>query len=450
MEGAKSFLEIESWKTDFQNSIKHIVLQMLFIITSPFLFILWLFCYLYRCLLIQYTKSFKENYGEILNNYGINLKDDFNSPHKLSITFCLSIDGSLTLERVTQLYKSNVIEAKLQDKLRYPELAQYIVNFGGYWFWKSDLSFDIRNHIHEWKSCSHQGTQGIAQLHQNILNRKWDQTKSPWELILVQTTKDTKNPSCLLFLRMHHCMADARSIIKLLVECLAKKDLNAALPNLIKKGFWESTFESLLIPMHGVRIISKVFKIIDEAKSHPWNALNTSQNKALCTKTWVALTPTISMPILKAIAKNQNVFPSSVIMSIVSGAVGSILKGDKQLPFTYNLAKPNHPPTLANHLLPSFVDLPVMKLSPNCRLQLCNKEHLRIKTNLTAKCMDTTYNIVGCIPMGVGQFLIQSESFFVVGITNISVEEEGFSVDASPCSHVSCSIGLNMGSTGKR
>jgi len=74
-----------------------------------------------------------------------------------------------------------------------------------------------------------------------------------------------------------------------------------------------------------------------------------------------------------------NVFPSSVIMSVLSAATGRLLTEQNSHLVCYVLAKPFHPSNLTNHCYPGFVKLPLNGMGVKERLEACKKENKQLK-----------------------------------------------------------------------
>jgi len=153
------------------------------------------------------------------------------------------------------------------------------------------------------------------------VNRPWKKEQSLWELVLVPGQKS------YLFYRMHHLMADGKSIIKVLVEGLGQKKSQMDKANYIQK----SKLEPLLFPINYMKMIFLAKDIAEESAGSKWNVFN-YYKPGSTPKTFVALCSPISMSKLKTVAKKNRTYPSSVIMSIISGAVatlhGNSFKGD--------------------------------------------------------------------------------------------------------------------------
>jgi hypothetical protein len=74
--------------------------------------------------------------------------DDLHNRPKAKVVAVLTVEGNLQLERYKGIAKSNTLNARdTRRKLIYPELKQCVVRWGGYYFWKDYLAFNLENHV---------------------------------------------------------------------------------------------------------------------------------------------------------------------------------------------------------------------------------------------------------------------------------------------------------------
>jgi hypothetical protein len=112
----------------------------------------------------------------------------------------------------------NVILAKDRgnDELKYPELKQTIVSWGGYFFWKDCPDFDYNKHVRlynigESETSSYTDTE-LHSIRQTLLNQPWIRNMPLWEIIFIQNCYPShlapSSPHTTIVFRFHHVLAD--------------------------------------------------------------------------------------------------------------------------------------------------------------------------------------------------------------------------------------------------
>jgi len=87
-------------------------------------------------------------------------------------------------------------------------------------------------------------------------------------------------------------------------------------------------------------------------------------------------------------------------------------------------------------------------ISPTLRLKKCNQEHKEMKASETPKYLMGALKQIGTLTIGARQKLKASPGP-IVGISNMLVDEEGFSIGGRQCISVAASCGMRFGATGK-
>lgn len=412
---------------DFNQALYQTLMQLLVFI--PF--------YIYRLIIILIVKAF--NFGNIyrpLNPFCSLLVDDFTkNPHNLTLQSILQLDpeSQINLQDIQEIFRINVLlrKTKSTNQLRYPELRQYQYKFCGVWFWRPDKNFQVTHHIFE-DSFPLSTNSDINKIHQHFIYQTFHPNRSPWTLALIRAPKHTS-----LILRMHHSLADAKSINKFLGECLSNKSkLKVAEPLKIQRNIFGTILHKLSYPLDLVKTNLIINKFCGQLKNHPWEA---TDNLKINARSHIAISKKISMQEIKQIAKQTGVRGSSVIYTIIGTALA---KFNQDLMMTsvnngfsvgITLPKPGHPETLINHLNGAILQIPTSpKLTYLEKLKYWNDQYNNVNCSNIPSCGLLHLNQLATILSGGGiwgslRYHSSGGVFFLpVVITNIAFDEEGF------------------------
>lgn len=383
--------------------------------------------------------------GRFVTSLDAWMDEDFtdNIPRS-SIVTTITLEGHLTLQHLKDLFTTNVLQATLSDdrrKLRYPELQQYLTRFMGFRVWKKDPHFDIENHINQ---KSHQGPLDTTAIHHEMMNKMYYGTRSPWEVVLIHSVSSTGVPQSVIAARLHHTMADGKSILKMLVECLGQKRLKTAnalpqKPDLLKTFVFYAMF-----PLSLVRKMTYLSFKFCTSRTHPWNLQGFRNGKD--TRISVTFSPKLLLTDVKQVAKKNKVTSSSVVMSIVAGAIRKcgVEFEDRDIIMGYPLPKDNHPESMANHVYMGIIPLPTDQGLIYERLHKCNDIFLDAKGSQLGKYTAVTALQSGTLIYPLAKRLALNH-FLPVFITNIAGDEEGFQVGNLQCSDFRMSVGTLEG-----
>ncbi len=174
--------------------------------------------------------------------------------------------------------------------------------------WKKDPDFLIQNHIVE-IMCN---GSNLASIHQEYLNKPYEKYRSPWEVILVRNVNNNdtseKHPTSFVVLRVHHVMADAKSLLKLMVECLGNKHLKTASPQFVKETRWDYFRFILVFPCQLICESLRIIKLLSISFDHPWKLKECFQkSNSQMNQMVIAFSPEISISKLKQVAKQNHV-----------------------------------------------------------------------------------------------------------------------------------------------
>lgn len=317
-----------------------------------FLFTLvWIPIYLTRCVLIKVVQKVKPNYGKILDHDGAAMSENYCSgPPKNSLVFTMVLDGHLSLQVLKQLFRDNILNAKIhnkisnQDELRYPEFTQYQVDLAGYTFWKDDPAFNIDNHIIE-KSYNGNFKSSRMRIHQYFTNKSFPERRSPWEILMV--SEYLNNPDkTLIILRNHHTLGDTKSILKVIVEGLGEKKLKLPPVQYLNTSYLDKIQYYVLLPFYFVYVQVLGHFVALKGDTNPWKFRE--EEEPLLN---VCISKRVPMSEVKAIAKKHRITTSAVIMAAVAGGVA---KSDSRqtrigIPCQWVLPRQNHPDKLTSN-----------------------------------------------------------------------------------------------------
>lgn len=138
-------------------------------LTALISFAIYVVVYLVSC--------FFPSYGNFLGYCDVLVDEDFvNSIPQNSILVSMTLQGDLSLQKLTSIFTENVLKARSKthpSKLRYLNLKQYLTTFICFRIWKTDPDFHIKNHVVEkiWDGTD------LENIHQEYLNKQYQKTK---------------------------------------------------------------------------------------------------------------------------------------------------------------------------------------------------------------------------------------------------------------------------------
>jgi len=155
----------------------------------PVLLLLILPFVTYRTIVKYCAKVFRKDLSDMLSPRSNTFAADrITKCPKSNIVFSIILEGDLDLKRIQSDFTALVINNKQKDqkgKYRYQKLFQYIVNWGGYFFWKDDGAFDLSNHIKSLPDNIGHTEKDLIALNQTYLGRKWPNKRPLWEFVLM-------------------------------------------------------------------------------------------------------------------------------------------------------------------------------------------------------------------------------------------------------------------------
>lgn len=436
-------------------ALQVLLFYLLLSISVVILPIVSFFGYLVRSLVFIITRDNPE-YGKLLGYIDIHSDEDFtNSPPKCTIVTTLTLDGPLSLPRLRELFTRNVLnnatiiqESTGQSVLRYPELQQYICSYWGFKIWRNQPDFNVDQHIKQEPPSNEPVI--LSSFLENLINKSFPKNKSPWEIILtgdqqlLDEDHNKRSPKSVLSFRIHHSMADAKSILKCFVECLGEKELKTA--ESLKVPPKNKLIWYLKFPL----IYGKLFWYSVKMEGHPWKTLSLGESDP-CSGSVplvVRLSGKLELRKLKQVAREHGLLTSSVILGVVGGAIGKFdLRGDEIfVGFPQN--KEGHPKEMTNHIEMGAMMIPTSGGGgPLERIKKCNEIQMGMKLNDVSRYVDVLARLLGNLPWKLRR-IVGVNYFVPVAVTNIAGEMEGFGVGGVDVKEFTMGVGTFQGCCG--
>jgi hypothetical protein len=312
----------------------------------------------------------------------------YKQPRANIVTIC-TVEGTLDLAHFRNLWCTNVMEAtipsdranegttiKVEEEeatptLLYPELTQYIYNWGGYTFWKEDLNFNLNEHINTLHlnyskySKPHDGDSEsdikdedllLSELREELLNRPWVRNKPLWEIFLIPVASGKQT---FLVIRCHHCLADGYAILNLFISKLCK---NSEFDNPMRTkrrerpGLLEMFTWVLFLPFRGGYALAEhaVMALTYSIFRTKLISRSSSNNKQPLFH--LKTIHPISVKVIKQIKTAYGVSFASVLHSLETAIVQELLRLKDEVDFPQSVSSvcvfplKGHPLTLTNHL----------------------------------------------------------------------------------------------------
>lgn len=168
------------------------------------------------------------------------------------ITAMLAFDEPLDYDRLTETFKNRLL---CYDRFK-KRVVRPISGVGNS-IWELDPKFDLRSHLQRTALPSPGGKDELEELIGNLTSTPLDPTKPLWQAHYIE---NYKNGGSVLFIRIHHCIADGIALIRVLLSMAdVEPDAVWTSPMTEKKGEKETAYD--FFPP-----LEKTFKKINRAK----------------------------------------------------------------------------------------------------------------------------------------------------------------------------------------
>ena len=132
----------------------------------------------------------------------------------------LIIDGSLPLARIRQVVTSRVIDAKnASGELMYPRFSDCVKILPAGPAWKKDESFHIHHHIYLGHRVSSKSE--LEDYISELTSKPLPMERPLWEIVVVGASDDCESKDTVLVCRVHPCISDGISLMRLLCNALS-------------------------------------------------------------------------------------------------------------------------------------------------------------------------------------------------------------------------------------
>jgi hypothetical protein len=336
--------------------IKLIVAVLLFLIIHTIVPVLLLFGFIYRKF-IDFSAHLI--HGEELRKIltlmtSVFAMDDLYDRPMANMLVLLTVEENVEIDRFREIFFKNVLNARSSDgELKYPELKQCIVNWGGYSFWKECPDFNVDKHIRIYNATRPSHTdKDIQHLRESLVNAKWERNKPLWEVILVQNhyPKGASNPGppTTIFVRYHHTVGDGYSWLNLIIQYLCQKPtFKNALPSVPRRSLASRLLFWVSFPFKCAWALAE-FQLLNHFR-FDWRGLDAGIKRDY----FHTVTEPIPLESIKEIKNHFGVTFASVLHAVLTGVHRKMLqrKGflvPKEIPCWMTLPLPGHSLKLRN------------------------------------------------------------------------------------------------------
>ena len=323
------------------------------------------------------------------------------------ITAFLQFDEPLDFDRLIETFKNRLL---CYDRFK-KRVVRPISGVGNA-IWELDPKFDIRSHLHRIALPAPGNKESLQELISDLTATPLDPTKPLWQSHYIENYQDG---GCVLFIRIHHCIADGISLIRVLLsmadtepnaiwtdrvdELKGKKEdanlfspfektfkkINRAKKRALKVGdFLSKEIEtSITDPSHIIKRVKLVGKyavdataVISKIMVMPADKKTVFKGELGIRKS-VAFSNPVPVPDIKAIGKYFNATINDILVSMVTGALRRYLQQsnnlvgdlDIRVAMPVNIRPMEAEITLGNQFSLILVSLPVHIDDPVLRIR---------------------------------------------------------------------------------
>ena len=224
------------------------------------------------------------------------------------------VEYGLSVPQIINLVNNRVVLAKTEDGSRlYPRFSQRVIQTCSDFIWQDDSSFFIHNHV----AAMPKGIESLEDLQDYIselANRALPFDRPLWEAQVLTDFGDVRD-TVILF-RMHPCLVDGVSMVKILYKSIADVEPVTTVPTRLGHvSCWES-FKSLIDgPM-------KMFRIL--LPKHDFNLLH-GEHIHLSGKKLITWSEPFSLSSAVKIKQVTRSTLNEVLMSVTAGSLRNYL-----------------------------------------------------------------------------------------------------------------------------
>jgi WS/DGAT/MGAT family acyltransferase len=340
-----------------------------------------------------------------IDNFWLNLDGNTNL---MIITAVLEFDHPLNFDKLTEtIEKRWLVFDRFKQRVTEPVL--------GLPGWEIDPDFDIRSHLHRVALPGDGGRLELQNMISDLTAMPLDRKKPLWQIHLIENY----NGGCVLFWRIHHCIADGISLTHVLLSTADKaKEATLSKTKIFKdrvpkiKNIKKTTFRKI------VEIPRKMdFSKWKQTATHAFHAANILKKQffsdsptlfkgKIGVRKCIAWSDPLSLSDAKSTGKFLGGTINDVVVTAVSGALRRYLS-EKNTPMDavnirismpVNIRKKGEELNLGNQFGLVNLDLPVNVGDPVQRFHEVKKRNDFIKNSPEAAMSFQTLNTMGKIP----------------------------------------------------
>jgi len=354
-----------------------------------------------------------------IDNFWLNLDGNTNL---MIITALLEFDKPINFDRLREtIEKRWLIFDRFTKRLTEPVLGQPK--------WEIDPDFDIRSHLQRLALPGDGNRRDLQCMISDLTAMPLDRKKPLWQIHLIENY----NGGCVLFWRIHHCIADGISLAHVL---LSTADMSKDAPLLPKKDFKEPDHDHDQKSVKKIAYAKKIETLICTINPKKWKQYteNAFRVGRFLSKQFISDAPTmfkgkigvrkciawsdpLSLSDAKSIGKLMGGTLNDVVMTAVSGALRRYLlennttKEDLNIcvSMPVNIRKKGKELNLGNQFGLVNLELPVNIEDPIQRFNEVKKQNDSIKKSSEAY---ISFQVLNALGMAPGKISKKTADFF--------------------------------------
>lgn len=186
------------------------------VVTLPFV-VVW------RCVVFVICKV-DRRVGRMLSPMDLLVYEDFEKGVQNSLVVVLELESRVCLEEIVGMFSERVLGVDGSGGFIYPEFRQFVGDYFGFKVFKWVDGFCVGDYFCE--------VEGVDNVHEVMMNRGYRGDGSPWEVCLFDGGR-------VVGFRVHHCVADGLSVLKVFCERVGGKVVVKAGAHVEKSGVVE-------------------------------------------------------------------------------------------------------------------------------------------------------------------------------------------------------------------
>ncbi|KPA10864.1 Diacylglycerol O-acyltransferase [Candidatus Magnetomorum sp. HK-1] len=352
-----------------------------------------------------------------IDNFWLNLDGNTNL---MIITTVFEFDKPLDYDRLCEtIEKRWLIYDRFKMRLTEPVL--------GLPKWETDLNFDIRSHVQRVALPGKGDKVALQDMISDLTSIPLDRTRPLWQVHLIENY----NGGCVLFWRIHHCIADGISLSHVLLST-ADKSADAPLPktkisiksdtpnNVKNENILGKTFELLTRPLNlkkWKKTASDVANIGNLLTKQMVSDSQTVFKGKIGVRKCIAWSDPMSLAEAKSIGKLLGGTLNDVVVTAVTGALRRYLLEKNttmddvniRVSMPVNIRERGTESDLGNQFGLVNLDLPVSIEDPILRFNEVKKRNDKIKNSSEAT---TSFQALKTMGMAPGKISKKAADFF--------------------------------------